>query len=227
MVGLESVQTQLSALMARNDDEAATMVREMLAELQRPRAVRAMERLVRAWEAHDLQELEAYAEWCDCLNTPTERDTYHRLVDGRNPGLADSSEALHGRMSVFAAVGALHVVGPQGLTLEEVVYPADADLARPRPAQRLLQRSCSHGAGRRCMHLSHPGWCLRQGDPPVRQWQNWQCRACCGAPPASTAQTPVALHVVLYAGQCPMHRPPYRLRARQRGPAWKGQFLGS
>jgi uncharacterized protein YbaP (TraB family) len=115
VVGLESVKTQLSALLARSDEEAVTMVREMLAELQRPRAVRAMERLVRAWEAHDLQDLEAYAEWCDCLNTPTERETYTRLVDGRNPGLADSIETLHGRVSVFAAVGALHVVGPQGL----------------------------------------------------------------------------------------------------------------
>lgn len=115
VVGLESVQTQLSALMARNDDEAATMVREMLAELQRPRAVRSMERLTRAWEAGDLKDLEAYADWCDCLHTATERDTYARLVDGRNPGLAEAIERLHDNVSVFAAVGALHMVGPKGL----------------------------------------------------------------------------------------------------------------
>jgi uncharacterized protein len=115
VVGLESVQTQLSALMARNDDEAATMVREMLAELQRPRAARSMERLTRAWEAGDLKDLEAYADWCDCLHTPTERETYARLVDGRNPGMAEAIGRLHENVSVFAAVGALHVVGPQGL----------------------------------------------------------------------------------------------------------------
>lgn len=115
VVGLESVQTQLSALMARNDDEAATMVRETLAELQRPRAARSMERLARAWEAGDLKDLEAYADWCDCLHTPSERETYARLVDGRNPGMAGAIERLHAGMSVFAAVGALHVVGPQGL----------------------------------------------------------------------------------------------------------------
>jgi uncharacterized protein len=91
------------------------MVRDMLAELQRPRAVRGMERLVRAWESRDLNDLEAYADWCDCLNTPTEREAFNRLVDGRNPGMVDAIERLHARMSVFAAVGALHVVGPQGL----------------------------------------------------------------------------------------------------------------
>jgi uncharacterized protein len=115
VVGLESVQTQLSALMARSDDEAATMVREMLAELQRPRAARSMERLTRAWEAGDLKDLEAYADWCDCLHTPTERETYARLVDGRNPGMAEAIGRLHANVSVFAAVGALHMVGPKGL----------------------------------------------------------------------------------------------------------------
>ena len=115
VVGLESVQTQLSALMARNDDEAAIMVREMLAELQRPLAIRSLERLAKAWETGDLKDLETYADWCDCLNTVSEREAYARLVDGRNPGMADAIERLHGRASVFAAVGALHLVGTQGL----------------------------------------------------------------------------------------------------------------
>lgn len=115
VAGLESVQTQLSALLARSDDEAVTKVREMLAERQRPEAARSLERLARAWAGNDLQDLEAYTEWCDCLNTPTERETYARLVDGRNPGLAEAIERLHQRVSVFAAVGALHMVGPQGL----------------------------------------------------------------------------------------------------------------
>jgi len=115
VVGLESVQTQLSALMARDDEEAATMVSEMLAELQRPRAARSLERLAQAWASRDLEELEAYADWCDCLNTPIEREMYARLLDGRNPGLAEAIERQHAEGSVFAAVGALHMVGPQGL----------------------------------------------------------------------------------------------------------------
>ncbi|MGM9426421.1 TraB/GumN family protein [Hydrogenophaga sp. MI9] len=115
VVGLETAQTQLSAILARDDDEAASMVREALAELQRPMANQGLERLARAWEARDLKDIEAYADWCDCLNTPTEREAYARLVDGRNPGLADAIERLHVDVSVFAAVGALHMVGPQGL----------------------------------------------------------------------------------------------------------------
>lgn len=115
VVGLESVQTQLSALLARDDEEAATMVREALAELQRPQAAHTLERLTRAWVTGDLKDLEAHAEWCDCMNTPTERESYARLVDGRNPGMVKAIERLHANASVFAAVGALHLVGPQGL----------------------------------------------------------------------------------------------------------------
>lgn len=115
VVGLESVKTQLSALLARSDEEAATMVREMLAELQRPKAARSLERLAQAWANRDLKDLEKYPEWCDCLNTPTERQAYARLVDDRNPGLADAIDRLHANVSVFAAVGALHMVGAQGL----------------------------------------------------------------------------------------------------------------
>lgn len=117
VVGLESVKTQLSALLARSDEEAASMVREMLAELQSPRAARSMERLAHAWAHSDLKDLERYAEWCDCLNTPTEREAYARLVDGRNPGMADAIERLHAEVGVFAAVGALHMVGAQGLPM--------------------------------------------------------------------------------------------------------------
>lgn len=115
VVGLEAVKAQLSALLARSHEEAATMVREMLAELQRPLAAHSLERLAHAWAHNDLKDLEQYAEWCDCLNTPTEREAYARLVDGRNPGLADAIERLHTSVSVFAAVGALHLVGEQGL----------------------------------------------------------------------------------------------------------------
>lgn len=115
VVGLESARTQFSALLARSDEEAATMVREMLTELQRPDAARNLDRLAKVWADSDLSALEKYDEWCDCLNTVTEREAYTRLVDGRNPGLADAIERLHADVSVFAAVGALHMVGSQGL----------------------------------------------------------------------------------------------------------------
>ena len=115
VVGLETVQTQLATLLARNDDEAEAMVRDALADWRDPRAPQMLERLTRAWVRGDLKDLEAYADWCDCLNTPSERAAFARLVDGRNPGMADAIERLHAGVSVFAAVGALHLIGPQGL----------------------------------------------------------------------------------------------------------------
>ena len=115
VVGLETPETQLAAVLARSDDEAVAMVNDALAELQRPRAAGAMARLVQAWVTRDLAELEAYPQWCDCLNTPSERESFARLADGRNPGMADAIERLHADLSVFAAVGALHLIGPKGL----------------------------------------------------------------------------------------------------------------
>lgn len=115
VVGLESVQTQLDSLLARSETEAVEMVREALADWRDPRAPQILERLTRAWASGDLQDLETYADWCECLQTPTERETFARLLDGRNPGMANAIERLHAEVSVFAAVGALHLIGPQGL----------------------------------------------------------------------------------------------------------------
>ncbi len=115
VLGLETVQTQLDTLLARSDDEAEAMVRDALADWRDPRAPQMLERLTRAWVQGDLKDLEAYADWCDCLNTPSEREAFARLVDGRNPGMADAIERAHAGVSVFAAVGALHLIGPRGL----------------------------------------------------------------------------------------------------------------
>lgn len=115
VTGLESVQTQLSALLARSDEEAQAMVSEALAERDKPRHG-TLARLTQAWDRSDLQTIEAYPQWCECLLTEADRSAYERLVSGRNPGMAAAIERLHTQgPSVFAAVGALHVVGPQGL----------------------------------------------------------------------------------------------------------------
>lgn len=73
------------------------------------------ERTTKAWARNDLKDLENYPEWCGCLNTVGERDTYGRLVDGRNRVWPMRSSGCMPAVSVFAAVGALHMVGSQGL----------------------------------------------------------------------------------------------------------------
>lgn len=115
VVGLESVETQLAALLARDDAEAAAMVQDALDELKDPKSATSLARLSRAWAGGDLKELESYADWCECLGSASAREAQERLVGGRNPGMADAIERLHGSVSVFAAVGALHLVGPTGL----------------------------------------------------------------------------------------------------------------
>ena len=63
-----------AALLARSDDEAEAMVRDALADWRDPRAPQLLERLTQAWLQGNLKDLEAYATWCDCVNTPSERE---------------------------------------------------------------------------------------------------------------------------------------------------------
>ena len=73
-------------------------------------------RLTQVWADADLDELARYASWCDCLNTETDRAQQARLLDERNPPLADAIAALHNAgKRVFAAVGSLHMIGPLSL----------------------------------------------------------------------------------------------------------------
>jgi uncharacterized protein len=75
-----------------------------------------MLRLAQSWADSDLKTLQTYESWCECVNTMADRAALSRLLDERNPGLADSIAALHASgKHVFAAVGSLHMIGPSGL----------------------------------------------------------------------------------------------------------------
>jgi uncharacterized protein len=116
VVSLESPELQLAALIPRDADEARQMVSQMLEQLEQGAAQRGMARLAAAWERGDLAEIADYERWCDCVTSEDDRAQLRRLLDDRNPALADGIEALHrdGR-SVFAAVGALHMTGAKAL----------------------------------------------------------------------------------------------------------------
>ena len=116
IVALETVQSQLGALMPGSEADERHMVDQGLAQLESGAARRAVRRLGQAWAAGHLQELAAYEQWCDCVADARDRELMQRINDGRNPGLADAIEELHGRgQTVFAAVGALHMTGEQAL----------------------------------------------------------------------------------------------------------------
>jgi uncharacterized protein YbaP (TraB family) len=116
VVSLEPVAIQLQTLLARTDDEAQAMVRDVLDDADKGRVRPVLLRTTLAWERADLADLENYAQWCECLNTEMDRVLMKRLLDDRNPGLAARIDEMHraGRR-LFAGVGALHMVGPGGL----------------------------------------------------------------------------------------------------------------
>ena len=134
---LETPEEQMQMLVSDDPAEIAQSVTDMLDELARGHTGEHLERMAAAWRDGRLDELENYAQWCDCMNTERERAAFARMVDSRNAAMASKVSAWHGAgQTVFVAVGSLHLVGPQGLpallrdkgfTLERVAFaPAPA-----------------------------------------------------------------------------------------------------
>lgn len=116
VAALETASAQLALLLPSDPLEAREQARQALEQLEQDGARPVMRRLAEAWERGDLDELERYEQWCDCANDDKERAWLRQLNDGRNPALAAGIAALHdGGAAVFAAVGALHMTGPQAL----------------------------------------------------------------------------------------------------------------
>jgi hypothetical protein len=116
MVSLETPESQLKVLHAHDAREIADFVEAGLDELETGRARRMLSRLAGVWASADYTNMADYEQWCECLNTPIERETMKRALDDRNPGLADRIDGLHNAgKQVFAAVGSLHMFGSTGL----------------------------------------------------------------------------------------------------------------
>jgi len=116
VTSLETPELQLALLLARTPQEAQALVEQVLAELENGRASPMLVRIAQLWSDSRLAELERYEQWCHCVDTAEERAMHKRLLDDRNPGLAERIDRLHADgKRVFAAVGALHMIGPGGL----------------------------------------------------------------------------------------------------------------
>lgn len=116
IVSLETAQLQARLLIPEDREEVLLTVERGLAQLEQGRVRPMLARMAAIWERGDLEELERFESWCDCMTNDDERDAMRRLLDERNPDLADGIAAVHALGSeVFAAVGALHMVGPTGL----------------------------------------------------------------------------------------------------------------
>jgi hypothetical protein len=116
VVSLETVALQLKTLLARNAAEAETVVREGLDDLDSDRVHTVLLKSAQVWENGELAELERYSQWCQCANTPLDKKLMRRLLDDRNPGLAQRIDQLHAQgHKLFVAVGAMHMTGAIGI----------------------------------------------------------------------------------------------------------------
>lgn len=116
VVSLETPELQLQTLQMDSHEETILFVKEGLADLESGRARTQLRRTAQVWSEGDHADMARFEQWCDCLDTATDRKMMQRLLDGRNPALADSIDALHaGGKQVFAAVGSLHLFGAAGL----------------------------------------------------------------------------------------------------------------
>lgn len=116
VVALETPAVQLAALVPASEAEALALLDDHLRQLEDRRARRVLQHLASAWERGDLDTLADPARWCECALDAHDRQQLARLTDQRNVAMAAGILAQHraGRR-VFAAVGALHMAGPQAL----------------------------------------------------------------------------------------------------------------
>lgn len=116
MRSLETPESQAALLVSDDPAETARAVGDVLDELEGGHGPAMLQRLAGDWERADVDDLGAYPSWCGCLDTPEQRADFARLVEARNPLMADRIVQWHGEgRSLFVAVGSLHMVGRIGL----------------------------------------------------------------------------------------------------------------
>jgi hypothetical protein len=116
ILALETPEQQAALLVSDDPRETARTVGDLLDELESGRAPQILGRLAGDWHAGRLEDMAAYADWCDCMDTPARRADFAKLIDARNPPMAARIAAWHAEgRSPFVAVGSLHMVGPLGL----------------------------------------------------------------------------------------------------------------
>ena len=116
VASLETPELQIQALLMPTGAETIAFVKSGLDDLESGRIRPMLKRMAKVWTDGDYAELSRYERWCDCMNTAAERAAMKRLLDDRNPAIAAAIDNLHSSgQRVFAAVGSLHMIGPNGL----------------------------------------------------------------------------------------------------------------
>ncbi len=116
MVSLETPEFQIQTLLMHTPQETAAVVESALDDMEKNQSRKMLKRLADAWEQGNYTEMDHYEEWCECLKTDADRAMMKRMLDERNPAMAERIDALHqSGKQVFAAVGSMHMFGPAGL----------------------------------------------------------------------------------------------------------------
>jgi uncharacterized protein YbaP (TraB family) len=113
---IETPESQAALLVSDDPRKTARNVNDVLEELESGNGPRLLNRLAGDWRRGDLDDMSAYRDWCECLETPEQRADFVKLIDERNPVMTRRIVEWHeqGR-TLFVAVGSLHLVGPNGL----------------------------------------------------------------------------------------------------------------
>jgi uncharacterized protein len=116
VTSLETPALQIRTLQTGSEREALDLLDTTLRDLETGRTRQLIQRVAQVWAAADLEQLARYDSWCQCLDSEADRQRAHQWIDQRNPAIAERIDSMHGAgQRVFAAVGSLHMIGPQGL----------------------------------------------------------------------------------------------------------------
>lgn len=116
VVALETPEGQMASLVPADGVVDVAELKDSLQQLERSNVLSTLDKIADVWSRGALGELDRYEQWCGCMETPIQRAEMKKMLDDRNGPLAEAIDTLHLQgKPVFAAVGALHMVGAIGL----------------------------------------------------------------------------------------------------------------
>ncbi|MFL9924249.1 TraB/GumN family protein [Herbaspirillum lusitanum] len=114
VIELESAEQQMTLFSQLSDEEESRFLSDTLDELNDPGSRRKLLELIELWRTADSKALAALL--LDMDKSFADRFTRRVLLDQRNPLLAEGiARLLKQQDKAFAAIGILHLVGPQGV----------------------------------------------------------------------------------------------------------------
>ena len=114
--GLETLAEQFAIFDGMPESAQVKFLEDIVDALDSPSMAKDLDALVSAWAHGDARELEDELARERAEGTAFARDVLPRLVDDRNRTMADRiADLARSGKTTFVAVGALHLVGPNGV----------------------------------------------------------------------------------------------------------------